>query len=619
MPRRPRPLRPRSRRPAGPDRDGNRASWWRRSVAAAAAVVGALLVGQLVAGALQVGVTVDEPTHVGRTEQWLTTGWYLPEDMTVDGMPDPDNDLATPFVYGAAYSSLAHTANVVVGTESWGEVSRSAPAYAVRHLVVVALAIGTAAAVGVAVAAVTHDRVAGAWGAAGLLAIPVWTGHAMFNVKDVPTAAGYTLLTTALMLALSRLPRSSPAASGPPAVPAPAVDPTMSPSPEQPDPGMPRGRHVNVALLAVAGTFFGVGTRTAMWVPMGLSVVAYVGLVVWSQRDLRATWRASVGPVAGFVVGVLAVAALHPRHAVTPVRWLIGAVVDSSTYPWSGYTLTAGQLLSEDPPWWYLPGWVGASIPLVITGLVLVGFVVIVHALARPEGSLAPARGLSDPRRAAPVLAVQQALLLPSVAMATGAVLYTGMRQHLYLLPALAIIAGIDVADLLRRVPDLDDRRAVPRRTAVAVCGLLVLALAKPTIEQFQLHPYNYAYVNAVAGVGGIDGVWETDYWGASNREAFHRVPADTDLRCSNWLIRPWADDPEPGLGDCGGRHAPFQDEIGRASTRPADDRVWVVGRVRGGNTVPDGCTMADNVTRPLRTQEILLSYVLACDPTVAD
>ena len=111
---------------------------------------------------------------------------------------------ASPYVYGPAYSLIAHAANVVAGNESTGDVSNYAAAWETRHLVVALIGLLTAAAAGLAVWLLTASRRFALWGAAGLLAFPIWVGMSLFNPKDVPVAAGYTLFTVGLLLALGR-------------------------------------------------------------------------------------------------------------------------------------------------------------------------------------------------------------------------------------------------------------------------------------------------------------------------------------------------------------------------------------------------------------------------------
>ena len=96
------------------------------------------------------------------------------------------------------------------------------------------------------------------WGlvaAAVLMAVPMWTGHMMFNVKDVPVATGHTLCTLGLLLFVRDAPASRPA------------------------PGRPARQSWSRGLVLT------LGTRPGMW--SGLTVlfaVAVVG-VLWSPVE----------------------------------------------------------------------------------------------------------------------------------------------------------------------------------------------------------------------------------------------------------------------------------------------------------------------------------------------
>ncbi len=126
----------------------------------------------------------------------------MPEPDLADGRPDPNDAAATPYVYGPAFEAVAHVANFLAGNEPLDEISHSAGAYAVRHITVALLALLVVATVGAAVSLLTRSPRFGIWAAAGLLAVPEWTGQGFFNPKDIPTATGYTLVTVAMVLAL---------------------------------------------------------------------------------------------------------------------------------------------------------------------------------------------------------------------------------------------------------------------------------------------------------------------------------------------------------------------------------------------------------------------------------
>jgi hypothetical protein len=562
-----------------------RAIFTRWSIPAiAAAIVFLFGSAQLFAGALAVGVTTDEPIHVSRTASWFSTGWYVPQQFIADGEPD-GSPVSSAYVYGPAVSAVAHAVNVVVGNETLGEVSQSA--YAVRHLVVAVLGWLTALAAGIAVGTLTGSRAFGLWGTAGLLAVPVWMGQSFFNVKDVPAACGYTLVTVGLVLALQ-------AAGGR----------TASPI-----------RKLAIAALLALGFYLGAGTRLVLWGPLLVSLAVY-GLLRFARRRFGAPaceHGTDVAVLVGCVVGVAAAAAIYPKAAASPAAWAVDSITDSSAYPWSGYTLTAGQLLSEHPPLWYLPTWLFASLPLLLTALAVLGAVGGVRSLARKSPGAPLRRVIWDRRELGLALVFLQGLLLPAGAMATGAVMYSGLRQHLYIVPMIAVLSGVGAHWLWSWARERGSSTSWRTLTAGSFVSVALIA---PMAEQTPLFPYNYTYVNAVAGVGGVDGRWETDYWFASAPEALARVPRGAELWCSFWLTVPWAPSREAPFERCEGPYfSPFGDRRGTdvAQLGASHADVWVIARKRGGNYPPDYCRSVADVTRRMRTERVTIAYVLRC------
>jgi len=532
----------------------------------------------LIAGALETGVTLDEPLHVDRADSWIEDGWYVPESLLVDGRPNPDSDLASPYVYGPAFAALGHAANVVAGNEAIDEISLSAGAYRVRHLTAAMLALLAIAAVGVAVSILTRSRHFGLWAAAALVAIPEWTGQAFFNPKDTPAATGYTLITVGLILALAGTPSGLAG----------------------------RRRRWAIGLLLAAGFCIGAGTRLSLIFPFMASLVAYTALRLGQSRlgGVKRDPETDLAVAAGAGGGLAAIAALYPQVASSPLTALGETVSGSADYPWTGVTLTAGQLLSEHPPWWYLPAWVGAALPLLLGGLAVLGAVLGVRALSRARGADWRGSLWSRPDLGL-VLTLQQALLLPAAAVLAGTVMYSGMRQHIYLLPAVAILAGVGAHQLWTWV---EAREPTGRWTGIAA-ALLCAALLVPMAEQLRLFPYNYTYVNPVARIGGVNERWETDYWVASAPEALARVPSGAELRC--YLVFPSVPCESNQL-------EPFEDQRGTAVAdewRDDTAATWAIVRKHAGNVPPPYCEDADSVTRNLGGEDVVMTYVLRCDP----
>jgi hypothetical protein len=463
---------------------------------------------------------------------------------------------------------LLHGWGLLWGTDSPGTVAATSQAYAVRHLGVTVLSL-----VGVTAAAALARLLLGSRGwalvcAAVLVAVPTWTGHAMFNVKDVPVATGYTLLTLGVVLVV----RSTST----------------------------RWRTGLGALLALAGLVLAVGTRPG--IGPGLAAAGAVGVGLCLLR--RQWWRAGLlCAVALLAVG--AVTALYPEAFRNPVAALVDGALESSQY--------------ADHPGrrWYLPLYLGVELP---TLLLLLGAAGTVLAVLRVAGR----RGASADDRVLLGLVLLQTFLLPVLAVAKASNLYTGIRQLLFAAPGLAVLVTLAVALLWaspRRSPRT--RRLVPLLAAVAV--------GVPLVVQLQLFPYSYAFSSVPANLASPrlaahdrDLEVQTDYWRTSVRELAPAVPAAGWVTCT-----PRIDDDERFLPradesrrDCAddpiGPLAPYVARRGdRAAAAPSPEQFLAVDA--GSAFVGRNCAALHRVTRHLWWRTVTMSSVSRCDLVLAD
>jgi hypothetical protein len=93
--------------------------------------------------------------------------------------------------------------------------------------------------------------------------------------------------------------------------------------------------------------------------------------------------------------------------------------------------------------------------------------------------------------------------------------MYNGIRHFIFVIPPLAVLAGLAGAWLI-------DRLARAWRPAAALAAaVLVIGLVRPVVDMAQLHPYEYTHFNDLAGdVRGASKRYMLDYWGLSLKQA---------------------------------------------------------------------------------------------------
>jgi hypothetical protein len=525
-------------------------------LSAAVAVGGASVV---FLGGWRTGVSWDETYHVLRMRNYLDTGWYLLDADLLGDEPGPWEDQQ--YVYGPATMLLLHGWSLLWGVDGASGVPATSEAYAVRHL-----AIGLVAMVGVAAAAALSRILLRRWSwglvtAGLLLAMPVWAGHAMFNVKDVPVATGYTLATLGLALLVVRTvtARSTLATVG------------------------------GVAALA-AGVVLAVGTRPGIWPGIALGV-----MVVLITRD----WRRIVAVGVALAIAYVVLLGIYPEAFSTPVTALVGGALESSRYN------------GAKGEWWWLPLFLVVEIPTGYLVIALLATALVIRGLVRDRLPL-------DAHGTVVVLVVLQCFALPMLAVARESNIYTGVRQLLFSAPATAVLVTLGIAALLglrRTSSSRWLRRLVPAGIALTILG--------PVIAQLQLFPYSYAYSTVPANLAApiVERVSDyevpTDYWRTSVRELAPSVPIGGWVTCS-----PASDEEGRFLRSSReGRSNCATDVIGPlAAYDHLRSGAWEVSPTAflvietGRSEVAPNCTKLADVRRWLFWRRVEMGYVAECD-----
>lgn len=344
--------------------------------------------------------------------------------------------------------------------------------YATRHL---CIALTALAAV---VATMLMARRWGGWKAAlfaglALTMMPRFYGHSFNNSKDIPFACCFALAMLAILslLGAKRL----------------------------------TWRH---ALLTGAAIGLALSMRMG-----GLLLFGFLAAALLVKHVTQEEWRNS--PRALKLAAIVAVAWAvmvafwpwaHENVFLNPVE-AFRAITDFEA---SKEVRFAGEFIfSQEVPRYYLPWYLLITTPLSLLLLAAAGMAVVIRDQVKDPRSTAALLGL----------VVQLWLCFPIVYFVIfRPTVYDGIRHFLFLLPAMALLAGIGAA------------RMASSRMLLTV--LMLVLLLWPVNDLFILHPYQSSYFNAI--VGGVKGAsedYDTDYWASSYKEAAEWINARAEER----------------------------------------------------------------------------------------
>jgi hypothetical protein len=377
------------------------------------------------------------------------------------------------YLYGGLFDIIAITLSHLVPIDP----------YDLRHILCVSVGIG-----GICAAAATARLIAGP--RAGLIATVglsicgAWYG-AMFNhTKDIPFAAAMTGATLVLIRIARRLPS-------------------------------PR-----VGDLAAFGVLTGAALGTRV---LGLLLVIYAGFAIalylprpWLGLG-RAEWRflieSSLRLLPAMMLAYVVMILAWPWAGLAPLNPIRGLLAFSE-FHYEIRTVLAGRVYEmADVPRLYVPIYFLIRVPL----LILIGVALAVLSVLLP---LRAARFRQLEGRDITLVSLTVIFPLTCQVISHGPA-FTGLRHFLFVLPALATLAGIGLDAVLS---------ALAARSRVIASGGLAIVTACflwDAVTLARLHPYEYLFYNPL--VGGLEGAsrrYDLDYWFSSMPEALNQLEA---------------------------------------------------------------------------------------------
>ena len=317
----------------------------------------------------------------------------------------------------------------------------------------------------------------------------------------------------------------------------------------------PRAGLIALASLAVCGPYFGGMFNHTKDVPFAAAMMGAIYFLLRAARDLPAPrWTPLIGfgLTFGAATGLRAVGLLLVGYAAilivmsalaSPARsqgvaavarfiaagccyffpaLLLGYAIMLAAWPWASLaplnplraifsfahfhyeirTIVAGEIYKmADVPWWYVPLYLAIKTPIVVFAGAVAALGFMIHAIVRAGAG-------SFTRLQFEAAFMIFVAIFPVLCEAiTEGPAFTGMRHFLFVVPPLAVLAGIGFEQLLQA---LAPRRWLEFSAAAALCAALLWNAS----ILVRLHPYEYLFYNRlVGGLGGAAGRYEMDYW----------------------------------------------------------------------------------------------------------
>jgi len=189
-----------------------------------------------------------------------------------------------------------------------------------------------------------------------------------------------------------------------------------------------------------------------------------------------------------------------PYIAVSPLFHTLEVLQSSKDFAWKGSLVFNGQYLSTpELPIYYVPFLIGITTPIFIL-LLAISSPLIVKRILKHRLYLVMASALL-------LNLIMYVVLKPIV--------YDGLRHYLFTLPLISFIAAISLIEIIKYIKD--------KRIKLLLFTGITLNILLVVIQIFTLYPIHYIYYNEfVGGLKSASTRFETDYWGASFKEAIN-------------------------------------------------------------------------------------------------
>ena len=210
---------------------------------------------------------------------------------------------------------------------------------------------------------------------------------------------------------------------------------------------------------------------------------------------------------------------LWPYLWESPFQMLVESFKHMSHYPWKGPVLFMGEYIrATEIPWFYIPVWMGITIPELYMAAFCIGIIVFLFQTIRK-----PARVFGDGRNE---LIYFIWLFSPLfLVIVLKSVLYDSWRHLFFVYPAILLFSLKGVFEVFKRIKKLSNPY-FKKAGRILLILLLLTGLGSPAAFIVSNHPFQNVYFNSLAGkdMQKIKRNYELDYWGNSYKQALEYI-----------------------------------------------------------------------------------------------
>ncbi len=305
-----------------------------------------------------------------------------------------------------------------------------------------------------------------------LATYPQFFGQSMNNPKDIPFALGFVFSIYFFIKLVKELPRPS----------------------------------ARTWIMSAIGIALTINMRIGGLMLIGILIAFVTGTYILSAETRKQiTQTKSVSylvtriffvTVAGYFGGLI----FWPYGLLSPLSHPLEALKEQSNFSIGIGLLFDGKYMSsKEIPWYYIPKWIWITAPLVV--LIPAMIQPVICFFKRKEKSFVL------------TLLILFAVLFPWVYMVYNkSPLYDGMRQFLFVVPLIAVLAALTWQFLITNFSQ--------KIISYSAISLLLIGVTLPLRFCFANHPNEYVYFNEmIGGIKGAYGKFDTDYYMNSIRK----------------------------------------------------------------------------------------------------